>query len=75
VSAHAAAPSHADSDDEVLILRFSHRAALGLCDGDAEVSLPRPSVSCLSSSPSSPIVRPQPALQAGGLCRCPLEYG
>jgi hypothetical protein len=41
------------------------------CYGDAEVPLPRPGVSCLSSSP--PIVRPQPALQAGG--RCPLGNG
>jgi hypothetical protein len=52
-SAQAAAPSPADSADEVLIPRFSHRAALGLCDGDAEVSLPRPSVSCPSSFPSA----------------------
>jgi hypothetical protein len=42
---------------------FSHRAALVPCDGDAEVSLPRPGASCLSCSP--PIVRPRPALQAG----------
>jgi hypothetical protein len=32
-SAHAAAPSTGDSDDEVLIPRFSHRAALVLCHG------------------------------------------
>jgi hypothetical protein len=47
-SAHAAGPSPADSDDKVLIARFSLRAALVLCG--AEVSLPRPGVSCLSSS-------------------------
>jgi hypothetical protein len=33
-----------------------------------------PDVSCLSSSPSSPIVRHQPALQAGGRGRCPLGF-
>jgi hypothetical protein len=60
-SAHAAAPSPADSDDEVLNPHVSHRAALILCDGDAEVSRLRPGISCLSSSPSPPIVRPQPA--------------
>jgi hypothetical protein len=59
-SAHAAAPSPADSTDKVLILRFSHRAVLVLCVGDAEVSLPCPGVSCLSSSPSPSIVRTQP---------------
>jgi hypothetical protein len=74
-SAHAAAPSPADSDDEVLIPRFSHCAALVLCDCAAEVSCPHPGVSCLSSSPSPPIARPQPALQAGGHGRCPLGYG
>jgi hypothetical protein len=36
----------------------------GSCYGVAEVPLPRPGVSCLSSSP--PITRPQLALQAGG---------
>jgi hypothetical protein len=46
--------------------RFSHRAALVSCYGDAEIPLLRPGVSCLSSSPAPPIVRPQPALQAGG---------
>jgi hypothetical protein len=70
-SACAAAPSPADSDYEVPIPRFSHRTALVSCYGDAEVPLPSPGVSCLSSSPSPPIVRPQPALQAGG----PLGYG
>jgi hypothetical protein len=73
-SAHAAAPSPADSDDEVLIPRLSHRAAVGLCDGDAEVPLPCPGVACLSSSPSPHIVRPQPALQASGRGRWPLGY-
>jgi hypothetical protein len=57
----AAAPSPAGSA-EVVITRFSHRAALVLCDGDAEVSLPHPVLSCLYSSPSPPGVRPQPAL-------------
>jgi hypothetical protein len=65
-SALAAAPSPADSDYEVPIRRFSHRTALFLCDGDAEVPLPHPSVSRLSSSILPPIVRPQSALQAGG---------
>jgi hypothetical protein len=41
-SAHAAPPSPADIADEVLIPRFWQRAALVLCGGDAEVSLPRP---------------------------------
>jgi hypothetical protein len=54
-SAHAA-----DSDDEPLIPRLSHGTVLVLCDGHAEVSLPHPGVSCLSSSPSPPIVLPQP---------------
>jgi hypothetical protein len=63
-SAHAAAPSPADSDDEAPIPRFSHRTALVSCYGDAEVPLPHPGRSCRSSSPSPPIARPQPALQA-----------
>jgi hypothetical protein len=75
LSARAAAPSSADSDDEVPIQHFSHHTALVSCHGDAEVPLLRPSVSCLSSSPSPPIDRPQPALQAGGGSRCPLRYG
>jgi hypothetical protein len=65
-SAHAAAPSPADSDGKVLIPRVSNRAALILCDGNAEVSRLRPGISCLSSSPSPPILRPRPALHAGG---------
>jgi hypothetical protein len=73
--AHAAAPSPAPSDDEVPIPRFSYCTALVSCYGDAEVLLPCLGVSCLSSSPSPPIVRPQPALQAGGHSRCPLGYG
>jgi hypothetical protein len=60
-SAHAAGPSPADSADEGLIPRFSHHAALDLCNGDTEASLLRPGAPCLSSSPSPPIVRPQPA--------------
>jgi hypothetical protein len=40
---------------------------------DVGLPIPRPGVSCLSSSP--PIVRPQPALQAGGRRPCPLWYG
>jgi hypothetical protein len=55
--------------------RFAHRAALVLCEGNAEVSLPRPGVSRRSSSPSRPTVCPQPALQAGSRGRCPLGYG
>jgi hypothetical protein len=74
-SVHAAAPSPANSDDKVLIPHFSHRSALVLCDGDAEVSLPRPGVSCLSSSNSPPIVHPQRAPQAGGRGRFLLRYG
>jgi hypothetical protein len=54
-SAHSAAPSPAGSADEVLISRFSHRAALVLCDGNADVSLPRPSVSCFFP-PSPPLL-------------------
>jgi hypothetical protein len=50
-SAHAAAPSPADSDDEVLLPRLPHRAALVLCDGDDEISLPRRGVSCLPPPP------------------------
>jgi hypothetical protein len=65
-SAHAAAPSPSDSYGEVPIPRFSHCTALVSCYGDAEVPFPRPRVSCLSCSPSPPIVRPQPALQTGG---------
>jgi hypothetical protein len=64
--------SPADSIDEVPIPRLSHRTALVSCNGDAEVPLPRPAVSCLPSSPFPPIVSPQPALQAGG--QCPLGY-
>jgi hypothetical protein len=60
-AAHAAAPSPANSDEEVPIPRFSHRTALVSCYGDADVSLPRPSVSRLFSSTSSPIVCSQPA--------------
>jgi hypothetical protein len=65
-SAYAAAPSPADSDDEVPIPCFSHRIVLVSCYGDVEVPLPRPGVLCLSSSPScSPSTcpagwRPQP---------------
>jgi hypothetical protein len=58
LSAQAAVLSPADSDDKFLNPCFSHRAALVLCDGDDDVSLPRPGVSSLSSSPSPPIVRP-----------------
>jgi hypothetical protein len=53
-------------DDKVPIPRFSQHTALVLCYGDAEVPLPHPGVSRLSSSPSPPIVLPQSALQAGG---------
>jgi hypothetical protein len=74
-SVYAAALMPADRDDEVPIPHFSHRTALHSCYGDAEVPLPHPGVSCLSSSPSPPTVRPQPALQAGGRGRCPLGYG
>jgi hypothetical protein len=72
-SALAAAPSLIKSDDEAPILPFSHCTALVSCYGDAEVPLLRPSISHLSSFTSPPIVRPQPAPQAGG--RCPLGYG
>jgi hypothetical protein len=65
-SAHAAATLPADCDDEVPIPRFSYHTALVSCHGDAEVSLPRPSVSRPSSSKSPPIFRPQPAPQVGG---------
>jgi hypothetical protein len=41
-SAHAAAPSPADSDDEVPILHFSHHTALVPCYGDNELPLPAP---------------------------------
>jgi hypothetical protein len=74
-SAHAAAPSPADSEDEDPIPRFSHPTAPVSCYGDAEVPHPGCGVSCLSSSPSPPIVRPQSALKAGGRGRCPLGYG
>jgi hypothetical protein len=74
-SARAAATLLADSDDEVPLLRFSPRTALLSCCGDAVVPFPHPIICCLSSSASSPIVRPQPALQAGSLGRCPLGYG
>jgi hypothetical protein len=50
-SAHAATSSPAHSDDEVPIPRFSHGTVLVSCYGDAEVPLPCPRVSCLSSSP------------------------
>jgi hypothetical protein len=52
LSLHAAAPLPADNDDDVPIPRFLHHTALVSCYGDAEVPLLRPSVSCLSSSPS-----------------------
>jgi hypothetical protein len=61
------------SDDEVRIPRL-HGTFLPQPSAHAEVSLLRPGVSCLSSSPSPPIVHPQPALQAGGCGRCPLGY-
>jgi hypothetical protein len=51
------------SDDEVRIPRL-HGTFPPQPSAHAEVSLPRPGVSCLFSSPSPPIVRPQPALQA-----------
>jgi hypothetical protein len=73
-SAHASAPSTADSEDEVPIPRFSHPTAPVSCYGDAEVPLPGCGVSCLSSSSSPPFVRPQAALKAGGRGRCPLGY-
>jgi hypothetical protein len=50
-SAHAAAPSPDDRDDEVPIPRFSHHTALVSCYGDAEVP-PALRVSCLLSSHS-----------------------
>jgi hypothetical protein len=71
-SAPAAATLPADRDEEVPIPCLPHRTALVSCDGDAEIPLSRPSVSCLSSSP--PIVHPQPASQAGGRGRCPFGY-
>jgi hypothetical protein len=74
LSAHDAATSPANSDDEVPIQRFSHYTALVSCYGDAEVPLPNPGVSCLSFSPSPPIVCPQPALKADLRSRCPLGY-
>jgi hypothetical protein len=66
-TARAATTSLADSDDE---LSISPRSALVLCDSDDEVPVPRPMLSCPSST-SRPFVRPAP--QACG--RCPLGYG
>jgi hypothetical protein len=57
-SAHAAAASPIDSDDELPIPRFSHHLALVSCYGDAEVPLLRRIVSHLCSSTSPSIVRP-----------------
>jgi hypothetical protein len=86
-SARTAAASPAASDEEVAIPHFPHGPALVIlrflplllnlvsCYGDANVPLPCPGVSCHSSSPYPPIVRPQPALQAGGRGQCPLRYG
>jgi hypothetical protein len=50
----------------IVMMRFlSHKLSF--------LSFPRHIVSCLSSSPSPPIVRPQPALQAEGCGWCPLD--
>jgi hypothetical protein len=65
-SARAAPASPDNSDDDIPILRFSHRPALVSCSGDAEVLLLRPSLSHPYSSTTPPIIRPRPALQAGG---------
>jgi hypothetical protein len=62
--------SHVVALAHISMVVFSMFQPLVLCDGDAEVC---PGVSCLSSSP--PIVRPQPALQAGCRGKCPLGYG
>jgi hypothetical protein len=70
-SALAAPASPADSDDDIPILRFSHRPALVSCSGDAEVLLLRPSLSHPYSSTPPTIVRPRPALQAGGVADAP----
>jgi hypothetical protein len=51
-SARAAAASLADSDDEVPMLRFSHRPALISCFGDAAVLPLCPGLFCLC--PSTP---------------------
>jgi hypothetical protein len=59
-SAHAAAASLEDSDDKVPIPHFPPRSALVLCDSDDEVLIPRPMLSCPSST-SRPFARPQPA--------------
>jgi hypothetical protein len=70
------APSICTISNSVLVVpipHFSHRTALVSCCGAAEVPFSRPGVSCLTSSPSPPILRPQPALQAGG--RCPPGCG
>jgi hypothetical protein len=81
-SAHAAAASLADSDDEVHMYRIPPRSALVfvvyettvLCDIDDEVIVLSPLLSGPSST-SHPIVRPHPGLQACGCGRCPLWNG
>jgi hypothetical protein len=72
-SANAAADLPADSDDEVLSPRGTHHPPPASFDGDdALLSLSR--LSRLYSFVSAPLVRPQPALQAGRRGRCPLGY-
>jgi hypothetical protein len=65
-SAHAAAASPADSDDELPRPRFTYHHALGSCDSDDEVLIPRHRLSCLPST-SLPSVRLRPVRQAAGL--------
>jgi hypothetical protein len=49
-SARAAAASVAESDDEVPMSRIPPRSALASCDGDDEVLIPRPILSCPAST-------------------------
>jgi hypothetical protein len=65
-SAHVAAASLADSDNEDHIPQMPPRSGLVTCDSVDEAPIPRPML-------SHPLVRPHPALQ--GSCRGPCPLG
>jgi hypothetical protein len=60
------------ADDKVPVPRIEPRPAMASCDSGDEVPIPRPLLSCPSST-SCPFVRSRCALQACG--RCPRGCG